>query len=381
MKKINIKNNTGKGLSPALMVILAVCVLVAGIAIGMAVSKFSGKNTDSDGDGTGAADISTADEKYNVLDYVELGDYKELIISLAVTQEDIELEVESLQEEYTTYEQKKGVVQDGDMVYADFEGYVNGKKMEDTCGSDYIVIGDGDWIDGFEDSLIGARTGSQVTFTIPVPEGYYGDDSLDGKDVEFHVDVQYICGEEIVPEYTDEFVQSISSDYNTTEEYNAYLREKLMKENEADKSEYAWTNVLDICNVKEYPQDLMDIYEVTVLQGYYDMADIYGCTVDEVFDSFGYGSEENFKEEYLEEYTQDSVKEAMVADAIAKQEGISYSDDDYEAVVSEEYTYNSDTYDTQEAYEEANRQILKDMALISAVKTWMGENLTFTTEE
>ena len=371
-----MKKNS-KGISFGLVAIIVIFVLMVGIIIGVAVSKYSQMKENAEM----KRDVSTSDEDYNVLDCVELGDYKNLEVSIAVSQEDIDLEIEDLQDQYTTYKQKEGTVKEGDKIYATYEGYINGEKMDVTCGSDYIDVGNGDWMEGFEDALIGVASGNQIQVTVNVPEGYYGDENVDGQNVDFAVLVEYICGKKIVPDYNDEFVQSISADYNTTDEYNAYIKEKLLKENEEDKAEYAWTDVLEICSAKKYPTDLMSVYEKVVLQGYYDMADIYGCGVDEVFDSFGYGSESEFKANNLEEFTQDSVKEALVADAIAKTEGISYTDEEYQNIVADEYVYNTDSYSTQEEYEEANRQQLQDMALINAVKNWLGENLTFVSEE
>ena len=99
-------------------------------------------------------------------------------------------------------------------VYADFAGYVDGALVESARGSDYIDIGSDEWIDGFEEAFIGMKTGKTKKVKIAVPDGTYGDDSIDGKTVEFKLTLHYICGDEIVPDFTDDFVQSIS-DYNT----------------------------------------------------------------------------------------------------------------------------------------------------------------------
>lgn len=322
---------------------------------------------------------SVPGREYDVQKCVTLGDYDGIKVSLAVSQEDIDSEIENLQEEYTTYEKKKGKIQDGDQVYADYEGYIDGKRVDDTCGSDYIEIGGDEWLPGFAEKLVGAETGKQVKFKINVPEGTYGDDSIDGKQVTFQVTVQYICGEAIVPEYNDDFVKSIS-EYKTVKEYNAHLKKQLLEENEADKAEYAWTDVLDGCKVKRYPEDLMEDAKQEVLQGYYDMADLYSMSHDEIFTSFGRKDEQDFVDHDLDELAKDTVKEVLVTEAIAQKEGINYSDKDYESVVEEEYSYNTDSYGSKAEYEKKNRTYLKRLSLTKAVKEWISDHASFLKE-
>ncbi|MFG6328788.1 MAG: FKBP-type peptidyl-prolyl cis-trans isomerase [Lachnospiraceae bacterium] len=349
-----------------IIITAAVCIVLflAGLASGLLAPSVKEKIDNISG------------SKFNAKEYINVGDYKSLNVSIAVTQDDIDTEIDDLREQNTIYEQLDGTVKDGDMVYADIVGYVNGKRADDTCSTDYVIIGSGDWLEGFEDALKGAKTGTTAEFTIPVPMGTYGNEEIDGQNVNFKVKVEYICGDSIVPEYTDDFVQSVS-DYNTTDEYNEYLRQKLEKENEADKGEFAWTDFMETCSVKKYPKEMMEEARKTVLQGYYDMAVVYGCKEDEVFEMFGYDSEDDFKKTDLEELAQDTVKENLAAQALADLEGISYTEEEYNSVVDEEY--NDEEYSSKKEYEKKNRQFLKDTALMKAVKNWLAENISFNT--
>ncbi len=322
--------------------------------------------------------VEMSGSKYNVNEYIEVGDYKSLNVSIAVTQDDIDAEIDDLKEQNTIYEQLGGTVRDGDMIYADIVGYINGRRAGDTCTRDYVIIGSGDWPEGFEEALTGAKTGKTAEFTLQIPNGTYGNDEIDGKDVLFKVKIEYICGDSIVPEYNDDLVQSVS-EYNTTDEYNEYLRQKLLKENEADKGEFAWTDFLEICKVKEYPKDMMKEARKMVLQGYYDMAVVYGCQKEEVFEMFGYASEDDFKKTDLEELVQDTVKENLAAMALAELEGISYTEEEYNEIVNEEYSYNEEEYSSKDDYEKKNEQALKNETLMKAVKNWLAENVLFDT--
>lgn len=351
-----------------IIIIAAVCaaLFLAGLASGLLAPSVKEKFSNVTGD------------KFDAKEYINVGDYKSLNVSIAVTQDDIDLEIDDLREQHTIYEQLDGTVSDGDTVYADIVGYVNGRRADDTCSTDYVIIGSGDWLEGFEDALKGAKTGTTAEFTIPVPMGTYGDNEIDGKNVTFKVKVEYICGDSIVPEYTDDFVQSVSK-YNTTDEYNEYLRQKLAKENEADRGEFAWTDFMEICSVVKYPKEMMEEARKSVLQGYYDMAVVYGCGEDEIFSMFGYESEDDFRKTDLEELAQDTVKENLAAQALADLEEISYTEEEYNSVVDEEYSFNNEEYSSKEEYEKKNRQMLKDTTLLKTVKEWLAENISFDT--
>ena len=86
-------------------------------------------------------------------------------------------------------------------------------------------------------------------------------------------------------------MQSIS-DFKTAKEYEADIRTELAKENENNKQDFAWTEVLENAKVKKYPEELLEDAKQEVLQGYYDMADMYGMSHDEIFQSWGSENEE-----------------------------------------------------------------------------------------
>lgn len=348
---------------------VVVLLLIAAIVI-MKVTMGDRKDTGEVQDGPEAT--------YDPLQCVELGPYKEIGISLKVTEEDIQSEIENLQEEHAIYEHLDGAVEDGDLVYADVEGYVDGQKADTACTSDYIEIGAGEWPDGFEGGLLGVQTGQTAVLSIPVPAGYYGDEAIDGRDVEYHVAVKYICGDKILLDYNDDFVKSVTKKYKTTKEYNRHLRKKIKKENEEQKGEFAWSEVTEGCKVKTYPDSLMESSSREVLQGYYNMAVIYGCSREEIFPAFGYESEQDFVDTDLRELAEITAKEYLIAQAIAEKEGISYTPEEYESLKEKEYQGQDGNYDTIEAFEADNIIYLENQALLNKVKDWITQNTKFT---
>ena len=82
-------------------------------------------------------------------------------------------------------------VEAGNSVNIDFTGYVDGEAFDGGSAKGYdLTIGSGDFIEGFEDQLIGTRKGDQVTVTVTFPTTY--PQHLAGKEGTFEVTVNSI---------------------------------------------------------------------------------------------------------------------------------------------------------------------------------------------
>lgn len=368
------KNNS-KGMSKTVFVTAIICVLIVGLVSGIAAGYFLNQNKKEE---KSSEQVSSYSKDFDALKYIEIGDYKNITVNVGVSEDDIKSEIDSMLEDNTKYEKKQGKVKDGDKVYAKYAGSIKGKKIDVTCGEDYIDVGSGDWLEDFEKALLGAKTGKKVKFTCKVPKGTYDDERVDGHNVDFEITVDYICGKKIVPKFNNKFVNQISSGkYKTVSEYKKYIKEKLLKENKNDRGDYAWSDVMEICNVIKYPSDMMALAEKENLQGYYDMAEIYGYSIDEVLKQYGYNNLEDFKKYDLKELAKDTIKENLAAMAIAKLENIKYSDEDYKSVLDEEYEYNSEKYATKSDYEKENKEAIINETTLNVVKKWLADNLKY----
>ena len=79
-----------------------------------------------------------------------------------------------------------------DQVVIDFKGMVDGEAFEGGTAEDYpLVLGSNSFIPGFEDQLIGAKTGESRDVKVTFPENY-GAKNLAGKDAVFEVTVKAV---------------------------------------------------------------------------------------------------------------------------------------------------------------------------------------------
>ena len=76
---------------------------------------------------------------------------------------------------------KSAKAESGDQVVIDFTGSVDGVEFEGGAGTDYpLVLGSNSFIPGFEDQLVGAKAGDDVSVNVTFPESY-GAEHLAGK--------------------------------------------------------------------------------------------------------------------------------------------------------------------------------------------------------
>ena len=106
---------------------------------------------------------------------VTLGEYKGIKVEKtieSVTDEDVENEIQTALANYPV-EVSGRSAQEGDTVNIDYVGKIDGEEFEG--GSDQgadLRLGSGQFIDGFEDGLIGASKGETRTLNLTFPEGY-----------------------------------------------------------------------------------------------------------------------------------------------------------------------------------------------------------------
>ncbi|HVM99138.1 MAG TPA: trigger factor [Caulobacteraceae bacterium] len=93
---------------------------------------------------------------------------------------------------YETREGKNAKARDGDQVVIDFVGRIDGEAFEGgTAEGAQLAIGSGQFIPGFEEQLIGASAGDEVTVKVTFPDDY-GVERLKGKAAEFEVKVKEV---------------------------------------------------------------------------------------------------------------------------------------------------------------------------------------------
>lgn len=162
---------------------------------------------------------------------IALGDFKGLKVektAVEVTDEQIDAQVNKMLENAAKMVVVEGAeIQDGDFAVIDFEGFVDGVAFEGGEGKGYpLQIGSGSFIPGFEEQLIGAKTGEVREVNVSFPEEYHAP-NLAGKASVFKVKVNDVKRKQL-PALNDEFVKETSA-FNTVDELKVDIKNKLEK--------------------------------------------------------------------------------------------------------------------------------------------------------
>lgn len=270
---------------------------------------------------------------YDLSEYVKTANYKGLEmekIEVSVSDEEVSTQVEAnVEDTKTTEEVKEGTVAKNDTVNIDYEGKIDGETFSGGSAEDTdLTIGSGQFIDGFEDGLIGKPVGSTQTLNLKFPDDYNSSE-VAGKDVVFTVMINHIV-KETIPEYNDAWVAD-NSDVETTAEYEQQVRDELYKEKEdqakSDAISDLWSQVVESSEVIKYPEDEVNKYVEEIETQYQAMADNNGMELKDLWEQYGIESEEEYNTEN-KETAQAYVKEQMVMYDIAEKEDLSYTDEE-----------------------------------------------------
>lgn len=279
--------------------------------------------------------------------YVTLGEYKNIELEEEKT-EIADSDVDEYINQQLVYQPEEITedrgVQENDTVNIDYTGYMDGEEFEGGSATDSdLLIGSGQFIEGFESGLIGKKKGEEVTLDLNFPDPYTRNTELSGKAVQFKVKINKIS---MAPELSDEWVAA-NSEQKTVAEYKEQIKAMLQESADLDyqnrlKSDL-FQKVVESSEILEYPEELMETTKTAmnerILQTY---AEPNGMTLEE------YWSANNITEEEavnaVEQMAQDNLQQSLIVQAILDAEGITLSKDVYQEELeafAKEYNFGS----------------------------------------
>lgn len=178
---------------------------------------------------------------------VKIDNYKGIEVSpvnVEVTDEDINDEIERVRERNSrliTVEDREA--QNGDIAIIDFEGFCDGVAFEGGKAEKYSLgLGEGQFIAGFEDQVIGHKPGEEFDIVVTFPEEYQAKD-LAGKEAVFKIKLHEIKKKEL-PEVDDEFVKDVS-EFDTLDQYKESLKNQLTEQFEKKAKDDVENQMID----------------------------------------------------------------------------------------------------------------------------------------
>lgn len=251
-------------------------------------------------------------------------------LSTEVTDELVDEELQAVRERngrMVTVEDR--AAENGDTTVIDFEGFVDGEAFEGGKSENYnLRLGDGNFIPGFEEAIVGHKTGEEFTIDVTFPEDYNAE-NLAGKEAQFKIKLHEIKTKEL-PEVDDEFVKDVS-EKDTLDEYKEELKEKVAKrlEEQSEKDfDNKLTDALEKLATEEIPEVMFD-NEVRDMLNEFDMR-LRSQGMDLATYMKYTGMDQGAIEATYKPQAEKRVKIRLVLEAIGRQENIEVTDEDVE---------------------------------------------------
>jgi len=148
---------------------------------------------------------------FEVYPEVKLGDLSKETVEKPVvelTDADVDEMLETVRGQHKEWESVDRAAKDGDQLNINFKGVIDGEVFPGGEASDMpIELGSGRMIKGFEQGLIGAKAGDDVTLNITFPDDYHAKE-LAGKPAQFDTHVNKV-EEAKLPELNDDFAKKL----------------------------------------------------------------------------------------------------------------------------------------------------------------------------
>ncbi len=217
--------------------------------------------------------------------------------------------------------------EEGDAVTIDYTVSVNGTDFPEGGSEGFqLMIGDSTMFVGFDTAIIGRSTGDSWDIEHTYSDTY-AIPALAGQTAVFHVTLTKV--EEVkLPVLSDDFVQKVSTQSKTVEEYREEVREVLEKNNRdyvrRQIRDEAWQAVLATAEVKKYPEDQLQIEKDSFYEYYQEGADFYDMDFSEFLEKLEI-SPDHFEDE-ANAAAESNVRENLAAQLIAVTIGMDLSE-------------------------------------------------------
>ena len=299
-----------------------------------------GKSQEPKDDTATTTEGSDAETKVTIAEntYVAIGEYKGITydaVKTEVTAEMVANEIDYLLDSYAeTVDADHDVVQEGDTIVFDFSGIHNGERFEGGTSDDFRMenVGNGGFIPGFEENLIGKRVGEEFSFEITFPDPYPNNTELSGEPVTFEIKIEKIEGTKVLPELTDDFVANVQTVFEakTVDELRESIKSEMTayyeEQDKTDNMAAAWDVVTSGFVTKEENQAEIDRYTNEFIEYYKSLAESYGYDDFEAFLLQNFVmDEEDFQNEAVN-YAKVLVTEDAGVALIAELEGLQITD-------------------------------------------------------
>lgn len=353
-----------------LTMLLAGCMVFSLAACGTteADNQTEDTQTEDSAEGTEDAQAGADESAMGTSTLADLGEYMGLSyvpMDTTVSEDEVEAEVQYMLENSPSKNSQE-VVTETSHVNIDYVGTKDGVAFDGgTAQGQELSIENSGYIEGFAESIVGMKVGETKDCPMTFPENY-GVEELNGADVVFTITVNE-CWEEIPAELNDEF--AVNNGYESVDALYQAIRDsyQMMNEQEAQSdAEYQLLEQIIAASTFDINEEEVQLYVDQMVDYYGQMASSYYGVDLETYVVNALGMDlETFKGQ-CETSGLYRIQETLVKRAIAAAEGLTITEEEYQAGMETYAAYYGYTdtaeFETAIGKEDIEDQLLMDKA-------------------
>lgn len=270
-----------------------------------------------------------------LLPKITLGEYKKLKAtrgSVKIEDSEIDDVMTRVRQQFADKKTVTRAAKIGDEVNLDFTGKQNGKAFEGGSSSGYsLTLGSETFIPGFEDAIVGHKTGETFDVPLTFPKTYQVE-HLKGADVVFEVTINSISEVEL-PKVDDELAKK-AGNFTTVHELEDDIRRELTTQKEAAiENTYKDDLVGELVSVSNVPvpdilvSDQIKSIERDALQNLM----YQGMTADQYIAAQGYKDLDDWRDKEFKAAAERRVQAGLALAELSKAEKIQVEQDELNA--------------------------------------------------
>ena len=265
----------------------------------------------------------------DIISEFKLPDYKKIKITkktVKVGEKELQKSLEDLQKSYAEYEHKKDSAQKGDKIEINFDGYLKSVKVEQLASKNHpLILGQGGFIPGFEDKLVGAKKGETREFELKMPTKLRNQ-ILAGKTINFKVTINEVW-DVVLPQIDEKFAQKVAKKplVEMKKELLASLKKRTELEVDRAAQQEVVTKIAEKTEI-EIPRSLVEKEQLHEMHHLREDIESKGLNFADYLSSIGKKESELVSE--LEKQAQQRIKISLILAKIRDIEKIKVSQKD-----------------------------------------------------
>lgn len=303
-----------------------------------------------------------------IMPRIKLGDYKKIKKSPKIAKveaDEVKKVLANLSERMAAKKDSSKPAKLGDDVVIDFDGKdKKGQPVAGASGKDYSLnLGSNSFIPGFEDGLVGSKSGDKKELKLKFPKDYHAE-NLAGTDIVFEVQVKKVQSVEL-PKLDDEFAKKVGP-FDSFKSLQADIKTQL-EDQKKQEAENALKDEIVEELVKKSTLVLPDILindQISMLEHDFNQNLIYrGITKEEYIKSNGLKNEEEWRNKELRPQAERRVSVGMILAEVADVEGIKIDEQelaDRIELMKIQYKQNAEQFDTPEMQREVASRLITE---------------------